>query len=50
MEAREEVQAENRLTFIVDLKANRAHTFIRLQMQPHLMGHADDEVRDEAAG
>lgn len=35
-------------TFIVDLKANRAHTLIRLEMKPHLMGHADNQVWDKA--
>lgn len=31
-------------TLIVDLKANWAHTLIRLKMKPHLMGHADNQV------
>ena len=36
-------------TFIVDLKADRAHTLIRLEVQPHLMGYADYKVRYKAA-
>lgn len=36
-------------TFIVDLEADRAHALIRLKVEPHLMGHADNKVRHEAA-
>ena len=35
-------------TFIVDLETDRAHTLIRLEMEPHLMGHADNQVWDKA--
>ena len=35
-------------TFIVDLEANRAYALIRLEMKPHLMGHADNQVWDKA--
>lgn len=34
-------------TFVVDLKADRAHTLIRLEMKPHLMGHAHNQVWDK---
>lgn len=36
-------------TFVVDLEAYRSHAFIRLEVKPHLMGHANDEVRNKAA-
>lgn len=36
-------------TFVVDFEANGADALIRLQMEPHLMGHADNQVRHEAA-
>jgi len=35
-------------TFIVDLEADGAHTLVRLQVEPHLVRQADDQVRDEA--
>lgn len=36
-------------TFIVDLKANWAHTLIRLKVKPHLMRHADNQVWDKTS-
>lgn len=36
------------LTFVVDLKSYRSHTLIRLQVEPHLMGHADYQIRNKA--
>lgn len=36
-------------TLIIDLKSNRAHTLIGLKVEPHLMGHADNQVRYKAA-
>lgn len=36
-------------TFVVNLETNGANAFIRLKMKPHLIGHADNEVRNKAA-
>lgn len=38
------------LTLVVDFEADGADTLVRLQMEPHLVGHADNQVRNEAAG
>lgn len=37
-------------TFVVDLKSYRSHTLIWLQVKPHLMGHADYQIRNKATG
>lgn len=37
-------------TFVVDLKSDRSHTLIWLQVKPHLMGHADYQIRNKATG
>lgn len=37
-------------TLIVDLEAYRSHTLIRLEMKPHLMGHAYNQVWNKASG
>lgn len=36
-------------TFVVYLETYGAHAFIRLEVKPHLMCHAYDEVRNKAA-
>lgn len=36
-------------TFVVDFEADGADALVRLQMEPHLMGHADNQIRHEAA-
>lgn len=38
------------LTLVVDFEADGADALVRLQMEPHLVGHADNQVRNEAAG
>lgn len=40
---------EPSLTFVVDLEADGADALVRLQVEPHLVGHAHDQVRNEAA-
>lgn len=37
------------LTFVVDLEADGADALVRLQVEPHLVGHAHDQVWNEAA-
>lgn len=32
-------------TFVIDSEASGVNGLIRLQMEPHLMGHTDDRVR-----
>lgn len=36
------------LTFVVDLKADGSDALVRLQVEPHLVGHADNQVGYEA--
>lgn len=36
------------LTFVVDLESYRSHALIWLQVKPHLMGHADYQIRNKA--
>lgn len=43
------VTREPSLTFVVDLEADGADALVRLQVEPHLVGHAHDQVRNEAA-
>lgn len=43
------VTREPSLTFVVDLEADGANALVRLQVEPHLVGHAHDQVRNEAA-
>lgn len=31
-------------TFVIDFEASGVNGLIRVQMEPHLMGHADDQV------
>lgn len=40
---------EPSLTFVVDLEADGADALVRLQVQPHLVRQAHDQVRNEAA-
>lgn len=35
-------------TLVVDLKANGAHALVRLKVEPHLVGHADNQVWHKA--
>lgn len=37
------------LTFVVDLEADGADALVRLQVEPHLVRQAHDQVRNEAA-
>lgn len=37
------------LTFVVDLEADGADALVRLQVEPHLVGHAHYQVWNEAA-